>query len=989
MADERKFKFIAPGVFINEIDRSQIPALAEAIGPLIIGRAQKGPSMVPVKVNSYAEFVNIFGEPEPGTLQVSDVWRSGGHNAPLYGAYAAKAALSVGTAPITFVRLAGTQATTAATDGRAKAGWYLPQLPTSISTAATSYKGAFGLYMIKGTADVVQVGAGNQLTGSFTGTLGAILYTNGAAIYPSASINIGAATSGIQGMNKIVPTATTQTQDITLVISGSGGATKKTINLNRDSDKFIRKQLNTNPQKISSRESGITTIEPDTTNYWVGETYERNISDFVSQAGNNIFYYAVMPLANPAYTSDKANHQAEYVDAQTPWFISQHLDSSAFTTYNPSSMEKLFKFVSLDGQGDWCSRNLKISIENIRYSVNENADYGSFDVVLRAAQDTDLKQTVLERFNSVNLNPNSPDFIVSRIGDQYHKFDTTTNQIRTINDFPNLSRYIRVVVSANVKNGTTPKESLPFGFHGLVKLADASSTLIAPSMTFGASNYYAEEGFLSDATVLLSASNGLATASILMPGIPYRVSASAGGASHLSAYFGVDTGRSSTNLVFNDGYIDYTRFMGTDIISSFGDDFGYSGTPDGGTEFQYGFSLDELSASVASTYSITDSPTQNVISVAWVSGSRAAGTAFNNGAVSPSIAASYKNILKLGVKGFTAPMFGGFDGLNIYEREPLRNTYIGGDTDPSNNHVLATFQRAIDTVADPEFVEYNVLTVPGLVNSSLTKRMIDVCENRGDAIAVIDLENSYLPEHEVNVSAASRISNINQVLTSYDARNLNSTYAATYYPWVTVRDDSSGTFIKVPPSVVALGVLQNTERVADVWFAPAGFNRGGLSNGGAGLSVTGVEYRLTSKEREDLYNRSINPIASFPSEGIVIYGQKTMQVSPISALSRINVRRLMIYLKKGISRIASTVLFEQNVQATWTDFKTRAESFLGDVRVRLGLEDFRVILDETTTTADLVDRNIMYAKIYVKPTRSIEFIALDFIITRAGASFED
>ena len=700
----------------------------------------------------------------------------------------------------------------------------MPQLPTTINTAATAYKGAFGLYMFKGNASVIQGTSANELTGSFSGTLGAILYTNGAAIYPSASVNIGSATSGIQGMNKIVPTATTQNQDITLVISGSGGAVKRTVNLNRDSDKFIRKQINTNPQKISSRESGITTIEPDTTNHWVGETYERNISDFVSQAGTNLFYYAVIPMSNPAYTADKANHQAEYVDAQTPWFISQHLDSATAATYNPSSMEKLFKFVSLDGQGDWCSRNLKISVENIRYSVNENADYGSFDVVLRTAQDTDLKQTVLERFNSVNLNPNSPDFIVSRIGDQYHKFDITTSQIRTINDFPNLSRYIRVVVSANVKNGTTPKESLPFGFHGLVKLADAPATQTGNGMTFGANNYYAEEGFLSDATTLLSASSLLATASIVMPSIPYRLSSSAGGTSHLSAYFGVDTGRSATNLVYNDGYVDYTRFMGTDIISSFGDDYGFSGTPDNGTEFQYGFSLDELSASIASNYSITDSPTQNVIFVSWVSGSRAAGTAFNNGIASPSIAASYKNILKLGVKGFTAPMFGGFDGLNIYEREPLRSTYIGGDSDPANNYVLATYQRAIDTVADPEFVEYNVLTVPGLVNSSLTKRMIDVCENRGDAIAIVDLENSYSPEHEANISAASRISNINQVLTSYDARSLNSTYAATYYPWVTVRDDSSGTFIKVPPSVVALGVLQNTERVTDVWFALAGLS---------------------------------------------------------------------------------------------------------------------------------------------------------------------
>ncbi len=155
-----------------------------------------------------------------------------------------------------------------------------------------------------------------------------------------------------------------------------------------------------------------------------------------------------------------------------------------------------------------------------------------------------------------------------------------------------------------------------------------------------------------------------------------------------------------------------------------------------------------------------------------------------------------------------------------------------------------------------------------------------------------------------------------------------------------------------------------------------------------GLSVIGVSQKLNSKERDSLYESNINRIASFPSEGIVIFGQKTLQVTP-SALDRINVRRLMNFLKKEVSKISATLLFDPNTQVTWDRFLGRINPFLTSVQSRLGLEEFRVILDETTTTAELVDRNILYAKIFLKPTRSIEFIALDFTITNTGASFND
>jgi len=201
-----------------------------------------------------------------------------------------------------------------------------------------------------------------------------------------------------------------------------------------------------------------------------------------------------------------------------------------------------------------------------------------------------------------------------------------------------------------------------------------------------------------------------------------------------------------------------------------------------------------------------------------------------------------------------------------------------------------------------------------------------------------------------------------------------------------INDTAASTRVWVPPSTVALGVMAASAARSELWFAPAGFNRGGLNNGNAGLNVINVVEKLTAKQRDNLYEVNINPIASFPSEGIVVFGQKTLQATP-SALDRINVRRLMIYLRKQITIISNGILFDPNVQITWNRFINRVDPFLSSIQQRFGLADYRVILDANTTTPDLVDRNIMYAKILLKPTRAIEFIALDFVITRSGVEF--
>jgi phage tail sheath protein FI len=339
-------------------------------------------------------------------------------------------------------------------------------------------------------------------------------------------------------------------------------------------------------------------------------------------------------------------------------------------------------------------------------------------------------------------------------------------------------------------------------------------------------------------------------------------------------------------------------------------------------------------------------------------------------------------------------MIGGCDGVKIVDADPfnmsVRANCLGPDATTANSYAYASVDRAIEMIRNPEAVEMKLAAMPGITNKNLTAKLIQICEARADALAIIDLPNVFKPEHEAfaeNFEARVTGTSASKSAKDLIRRRINSSYGCAYYPWVQIRDTIDGSPVWVPPSVLALGTMAYTEQRDEVWFAPAGFNRGGLNEGNAGLPVLQVSEQLLSKDRDILYDANINPIASFVSEGIVIFGQKTLQ-STKSALDRINVRRLLIFVKREVSRVSNTLLFDNNLPATWNRFKSLVVPMLESVKTRLGLADFKVVLDETTTTSDLVDRNVMYAKIFLKPARAIEFIAVDFVITRSGASFK-
>jgi phage tail sheath protein FI len=335
-------------------------------------------------------------------------------------------------------------------------------------------------------------------------------------------------------------------------------------------------------------------------------------------------------------------------------------------------------------------------------------------------------------------------------------------------------------------------------------------------------------------------------------------------------------------------------------------------------------------------------------------------------------------------------MWGGREGLDITEAEPFRNTKIGTTFDELNNYTHYSLYKAIDAARDPEVVPANLLLAPGINQPIITDKLISTAESRRDVLAILDLEHDYTQSAESTANQSSRLGSVTSAISSIKSRNLNSSFACAFYPAVQITDNLNvgSPRVWIPSSVAALGAFASSQAKTDVWFAPAGFNRGGLGSlgGRRGPRVIQARQRLDSRERDDLYQVNINPIATFPAEGVVVFGQKTLQADQ-SALDRINVRRLVLYLKSRVAGVARNLLFDPNVSTTWGRFKAQVNPILSDAKARFGLSDYKLILDETTTTPDLIDRNIMYAKIFIKPARAIEFIVVDFVITKTGADF--
>jgi len=275
------------------------------------------------------------------------------------------------------------------------------------------------------------------------------------------------------------------------------------------------------------------------------------------------------------------------------------------------------------------------------------------------------------------------------------------------------------------------------------------------------------------------------------------------------------------------------------------------------------------------------------------------------------------------------------------------------------------YNRAFTLLSNSDEYSFNVLLAPGAgLNTAASDNMIACVEGRGDAIAIVD--------------AGKYGTTINAAVTN--AAGSSSNYGATYYPWVQLFSSNLGKTVWCPPSTVIGGVLAFNDQVGAEWFAPAGLNRGGIP------SVVRAELRLSQSNRDTLYTGNVNPLATFPGTGVVVWGQKTLQRKP-TALDRVNVRRLLIALKDFIGGVARNLVFEQNTTVTRNRFLAQVNPYLESVVQRQGLYAFKVVMDESNNTPDVIDRNQLVGQIYIQPTKTAEFIILNFNLTPTGAEF--
>jgi len=654
--------------------------------------------------------------------------------------------------------------------------------------------------------------------------------------------------------------------------------------------------------------------------------------------GINSSLISLPGLRNPVTTNTIANYLEQYKSPESPWVVSQLYGST---------VERLFKFYSI-ADGNSANTQIKISIQNISFNNL------SFDVAVRDFFDTDANPVILEKYTNCTMDPTTNNYIAVKIG--------TSDGEYALN-----SKYIMLEMDVDAN-----PESLPCGFEGYVIRNYGSATPPFPVYKV-AYNFPGE--------VIYNPPFGVVT----NPPFSYTGfdnKAVSGGDRVRSTYLGI-----SSQIGYDPLFFEYKgKQKPLDLcVESDAPSWNY---------VTKGFHMD----SGATVVSIVTGPT---------SGS----PAFDCGVASfqrdPETSAN--PYYQIQARKFSFLLQGGFDGWDIYN-ESRTNTdrfILGGSgyqagacpttrypnatgwgafkpiaisnfTDFSNTDYYA-YLLGINTFSNPEAVNINVFATPGIDyvnNSNLVEDSISmVTFDRADSIYICTTPDTAM---FAPVTNPADFIYPTEAVDNLDNTGIDSNYTATYYPWILVRDTVNNTQIYIPPTNEVCRNLALTDNISFPWFATAGYTRG-LVN------AVKARKKLTQEDRDTLYQGRINPIATFSDVGTVIWGNKTLQIAD-TALNRINVRRLLLQARKLISAVAVRLLFEQNDAKVRQDFLDSVNPILDAIRRDRGLYDFRVTV---SNSPEDLDRNTMTGKIYLKPTKALEFIDIEFLITPTGASFEN
>jgi hypothetical protein len=664
---------------------------------------------------------------------------------------------------------------------------------------------------------------------------------------------------------------------------------------------------------------------------YIYSIFEDTIADVVAQPNKWKVYAAAMPSASidgkytgeplqftDAYSLAPTTGDSAYslTNAYSPWVVSQKIapwNGGSPTRFN------LFQLATL-ADGTYANTSYKIQISNVKLAGQVPAsDWGSFNLTVRDFSDTDRKPIIIEQFNNLTLDPNSPNYIARIIGDQYGYINNNGKMFQ-FGTYSNNSAHIRVIMSTV----NYPVTALPFGFAAFSTPIGGAMAASIPAMAYTKASTYG-----------------------LFPGkYPSGVDFTGAPAGADAELVGLYPTSSLGGVSYDDNKQYFVPLPKGSLAGS-----------------NVAFALDdETTMYGVGESSFLTNPT----------------TTSASNAV-PAIYDPINENTNIKMRNFQFGFQGGFDG-----QSPAIDILIGDDMEAGNTQGLncansktagsVAYNQCIGALGNADQFDINLITTPGIVyslHSYVTTLVIDMCERvrNGDCFYVADLY-----EDGGNPSTGQ----VDEVIGL--AATLDTSYAAGYYPWVNILDTNTNQIVTVPPSVVMPAIYAANDAVGGEWWAPAGLNRGGIP------SAVSVTDRLIQTERDDLYEGKVNPIVSFPGQGIVVWGQKTLQHKH-SALDRINVQRLMIALKKYISSISKYLVFEQNTATTRNKFLSVVNPYMESIQQRSGVYAFQVIMDTSNNTSDIIDQNVLIGSIALQPTRTAEFIYLPFTIVPTGTSF--
>lgn len=665
------------------------------------------------------------------------------------------------------------------------------------------------------------------------------------------------------------------------------------------------------------------------------------------------------------------NFEDRFSYAKTPWLTSQRFGG---TRYN------LFRLHALDAGKD-VSSQYKFSIENLVNSTDPNNKYGSFDLVIREFTDRDTDQRPAEAWRGLTLDPNSDRYIAKVVGDAYgfYDFDRTESEQKLVveGQYENQSNIVRVEVSTDIENATVDPTALPVGVRGAAHLVTSGS---APLTAAG------DYSWVKNAVT---------------PPVPFRTNITQGSGAKQSVqpqyYWGyqfehvtsLSTPNGSTlrNKSMNSHSKFYPDFMTNTINFVVGENNGVVDTVENGIldadRFNIGlFTLENVRV-VTSSAGTADSNSWDQASYIRNGNINADDSAKTRRLETKDFTQSNRRFLK-----FNFFMQGGFDGVNSFDRDEveINNNAVRSDVDDESRGQnlgpnVRAFTKAIDIMSNVVATDVQLLAMPGVRTPLVTNYALEQTETRFDAMYLMDIEEKDTQGNLVR-SGTQPIS-VQLTANDFASRALDNTFGAAYFPDVLMTDPNTKTNLFVPPSVAVLGAMALNDAVGHPWFAPAGFTRGALA------TALEAKVQLKKENMDALYDVNINPLTAFPGNatsgtnprgGVIVWGQRTLQQAA-SALDRVNVRRLLIDIRRQVRTIANTIVFEPNRGATLAKFSAAVTPRLQRVQALSGLERFRVVIDSSTTTQADIENNTIRGKIFVQPTKTVEFVSLDFVVS--------